>query len=185
MPGRKPLPTSLKVFRGTAQKCRINPHEPKPPVAAPEPPDFLGPIARREWERKVPLLVRLGVMSEVDDTALAAYCQAFERFVEAERKIRNSGLLIKTTGGNVIQNPLVGVANRAMEIMHKFLTEFGLTPASRTRITAVPHHQQHHVWEEFGPRVDESQEIIISWGDYTIPRKRTQRIPLPRPDHDS
>lgn len=54
MSGRKPLPTSLKIFRGTAQKCSINPHEPKPPVAALEPPDFLGPIARKEWERKVP-----------------------------------------------------------------------------------------------------------------------------------
>lgn len=130
-------------------------------------------------------LVRLGIMSEVDDTALAAYCQAFECFVEAESKIRRSGLLIKTTNGNVIQNPLVGVANRAMEIMHKFLTEFGLTPASRTRIAAIPYNHQHHTWEEFGPKVDDFQEIIISWGDYTIPRRRTKHPPLPQPDDDS
>ena len=85
-----------------------------------------------------------------DDAALAAYCQAFERFVEAERKIRQSGLLIKTTGGNVIQNPLVGVANRAMEIMHKFLTEFGLTPSSRTRVAANPAGKENAEWAGFG-----------------------------------
>ena len=58
------------------------------------------------------------------------YCQAFERFVEAEVRLRHSGLLIKTTGGNVIQNPLVGVANRAMELMHKFLGRSDPQPTS-------------------------------------------------------
>ena len=134
MAGRKPLPTKLKMLKGTAQKCRVNPNEPELAPALPEPPAFLGETAREEWLRKAPVLARMGVLTEGDDAALAAYCQAFERFVEAERKIRQSGLLIKTTGGNVIQNPLVGVANRAIEIMHKFLTEFGLTPASRAKV---------------------------------------------------
>lgn len=149
MAGRKPLPTGLKLLKGTAQNCRLNPSEPRPPVVAPEPPKFLGEVARQEWENKAPVLMRMGVLSEGDDAALAAYCQAFERFVEAETKIRQSGLLIKTTGGNVIQNPLIGVANRAMEIMHKFLTEFGLTPSSRSRIVAVPAKDRDDEWTGF------------------------------------
>jgi len=150
MAGRKPLPTKLKMLKGTAQKCRVNPNEPELAPVLPEPPDFLGETAREEWLRKAPVLVRMGVLTEGDDAALAAYCQAFERFVEAERKIRQSGLLIKTTGGNVIQNPLVGVANRAMEIMHKFLTEFGLTPSSRTRVAANPAGKENAEWAGFG-----------------------------------
>lgn len=137
MAGRKPLPSKLKVLRGTDQPCRMNPHEPSLAAVVPDTPAFLGTIAREEWNRKAPLLARMGVLTEGDDAALAAYCQAYERFVEAEGKIRQSGLLIKTSSGNVIQNPLVGVANRAMELMHKFLTEFGMTPSSRSKVTAT------------------------------------------------
>ena len=45
---------------------------------------------------------------------------------------------MKTSKGNFIQNPLIGIANRALDLMHKYLTEFGLTPSSRTRIVAEP-----------------------------------------------
>ena len=33
----------------------------------------------------------------------------------------------------VIENRLVGIANKALELMHKYLTEFGMSPSSRTR----------------------------------------------------
>ena len=49
-----------------------------------------------------------------------------------------------------IQNPLVGIANRAMELMHKFLGEFGLTPSSRTRLQAPPAHTDPSEWVGFG-----------------------------------
>jgi len=42
--------------------------------------------------------------------------------------------MIKTTNGNAIQNPLVGMANRAMADMVRYATEFGMTPSSRSRI---------------------------------------------------
>ena len=35
----------------------------------------------------------------------------------AERDLLTSGLMIKTTGGNAIQNPLVGTANKAASDM--------------------------------------------------------------------
>ena len=59
MSGRKPLPTKLKMLKGTAQKCRVNPNEPKLAPALPEPPDFLGETAREEWLRKAPVLARM------------------------------------------------------------------------------------------------------------------------------
>jgi hypothetical protein len=30
MAGRKPLPLAIKQIKGTVQKCRTNPHEPRP-----------------------------------------------------------------------------------------------------------------------------------------------------------
>jgi alpha-tubulin suppressor-like RCC1 family protein len=48
-----------------------------------------------------------------------------------------SGLLVRTTNGNLIQNPLVGIRRRAAEDMVKLGVQFGMTPASRKRLGIV------------------------------------------------
>lgn len=140
MAGRKPLPTQVKLLRGTAQRCRMNPDEPAPDPALPDAPLHLSPEAREEWERVAGELYDLGVLSRIDRAALAAYCQAYGRWVAAERGLRREDggmdLIAVTSNGNVIQNPLVGIANKSLELMHKYLTEFGMSPSSRTRVGA-------------------------------------------------
>lgn len=150
MAGRRPLPTQIKKLKGTAQKCRTNPHEPKLAVSCPEPPEFLGEIGRTEWAHKAPLLAKMGVLTEADNTALAAYCVQYERFVRAEKDLSNGIYVDVTTNGNVVQRALVGVSNRAAELMHKFLVEFGMTPSSRTRVSAFLPDKGSNEWEGFG-----------------------------------
>lgn len=140
--GRKPKPTQLKVVQGTARADRLNASEPMPDAARPAPPPHLSEEARREWDRVVDELFRLGVMTELDRASLAAYCQAYGRWVQAEESLAKfaardpatKGLMIKTQAGNAIQNPLVGSANKAMSDMVRFASEFGLTPAGRARV---------------------------------------------------
>ena len=140
MAGRKPLPTHLNMVRGTLQKCRMNPDEPTPDPEIPDAPPHLSPEAREEWERLALELYELGILSTIDRAALAAYCQAYGRWVEAEEQLRNIDGTMKltetTSNGNIIQNPLVGIANKSLELMHKYLTEFGMSPSSRTRVSA-------------------------------------------------
>lgn len=140
MAGRKLLPTQVKLLRGTAQRCRMNPDEPAPDPSIPDAPTHLSPEAREEWDRVAGELYDLGVLSAVDRAALAAYCQAYGRWVAAERELRREdgsmNLISVTSNGNVIQNPLVGIANKSLELMHKYLTEFGMSPSSRTRVGA-------------------------------------------------
>jgi len=52
----------------------------------------------------------------------------------AERDRLTGGLMIKTSNGNAIQNPLVGIANKAMADMVRYAAEFGMTPSARSRI---------------------------------------------------
>ena len=78
MAGRKPLPTHLKMVRGTLQKCRMNPDEPTPDPEIPDAPPHLSPEAREEWERLALELYELGILSTIDRAALAAYCQAYD-----------------------------------------------------------------------------------------------------------
>lgn len=140
MAGRKPLPSKLKVLRGTDQKCRMNPDEARPNPEIPSAPRHLSREALMEWGRITDELHRLGLLSNIDRAALAAYCQAYGRWVEAETQIYADPecplLTSRTANGTTIQHPLVGIANSAALLMHKFLTEFGMTPSSRTRVAA-------------------------------------------------
>jgi P27 family predicted phage terminase small subunit len=85
-------------------------------------------------------------MTEIDRAALAAYCQAYGRWAQAERALArmaekdalNSGLIIRTKNDNAIQNPLVGIANTAKRAVVKYAAEFGMTPSARTRVNANP-----------------------------------------------
>lgn len=55
----------------------------------------------------------------------------------AGRDAVTKGLIIKTKSGNLIQNPLVGAANKAMADTVRYAAEFGMTPSARTRVTGT------------------------------------------------
>jgi len=144
MRGRKPRPTNIKIIAGTDRADRTNHSEPKPDLNRPEVPPHLSDEAKVEWGRVCEEAYALGILSNLDRAGLAAYCQAYGRWVQAERALAmmaerdpvTRGLMIKTTNGNAIQNPLVGTANKAMQDMVRYAAEFGFTPASRSRISA-------------------------------------------------
>jgi P27 family predicted phage terminase small subunit len=142
--GRKPKPTNLKVIQGNPGKRQLNKNEPRPDPALPDPPEHLNEDAHAEWERVARGLYNMGCLSVVDRGTLAAYCQAYGRWVQAERAIaemaekdpKTHGLMIKTAKGNIVQNPLVGTANKAKADMMRYASEFGMTPSARSRLGA-------------------------------------------------
>jgi P27 family predicted phage terminase small subunit len=135
MRGRKPTPTYLKLLNGNPGKRRLNPNEPKPRNRTPTCPSHLCPPAKAEWKRLAAQLTILQILTELDRGALAAYCQSYGRWVEAERKLHETPMLIKLPSGYVQQNPWLTIANKQLELMHKYLTEFGLSPATRSRVS--------------------------------------------------
>lgn len=136
--GRRPVPTKLKLLRGNPGHRALNDQEPEPGSRLPEPPDHLAEEAKREWQRIGVILEEIGLVSELDRAALAAYCQAWSRWVDAEQALKTYGVVIKSPSGFPMQSPFLAVANKALEQMRGFLIEFGMTPASRTRVHAAP-----------------------------------------------
>lgn len=139
-------PTNLKLVEGTFRKDRAPANEPKPEIAVPGPPAHLAASAKAEWKRVAKELAQLGLLSRIDRAALAAYCEAWADWVDASKlcanKVDENGnvsdrKVIKTAAGNFIENPYFSIKKRSMELMHKFLTEFGMTPASRSRINVL------------------------------------------------
>ena len=149
MAGRKPLPTHLKVIKGTARPHRINKKEPKPPLAVPQPPDHLDERAKAKFSDMAEMLARHGVMTELDVSALARYAVVWCRWIDAETEITKRGPVVKTAGGNIIQNPFLPIANKCLLQMAQIESEFGLTPSSRSRVRTAEQPGEADPFEEF------------------------------------
>jgi len=135
--GTKPTPTKLRILRGNPTGKPLPKNEPQPSTNVPPPPSFLSNIGKREYRRVAKILAPLGVITELDATALAAYSDAFSTWAESVEQIKNNGYMAVGRNGNLYQNPYVGMKNQAMEKMMKIAVEFGMTPSSRTRITGT------------------------------------------------
>lgn len=142
--GRKPKPTALKIIEGNPGRRPLPEFEPRFDPSQPTPPPFLNDDAKVEWGRVSGILYEAGVLTEIDRSVLAAYCQAYGVWAQAEREIGKlqdasvlNGLLMKTKDGNFIQQPLLGIANKARADAIKFASEFGMGPSSRARMGSI------------------------------------------------
>jgi len=150
--GSRKKPTPLKILQGTTRADRQNPDEPMPDPSIPEPPKHLNDEALAEWNRISKELFKLGLLSEIDRSALAAYCVVWSRWVEAETRLKQEPLIIVSKNEQPYQNPALGIANKALEKMRSFLIEFGMTPSSRSKVIASKREEkkQDNPFEKFG-----------------------------------
>jgi P27 family predicted phage terminase small subunit len=79
-------------------------------------------------------LTQLGVLSSFDRGPLAAYCTAYALRIDAMEMVQKHGAIIKSSNGFSIQSPYLSHLNKQAEIMTRLDSEFGFTPASRSRI---------------------------------------------------
>ncbi len=141
MRGRKPKPTKLKQLAGNPGKRPLNKHEARIAPEIPTCPSHLLGEARKEWRRMAEALYAAGLLTLVDRAALAGYCQAWARWVKAEKMLTKQGEVILGVLGIEKVNPWHTVAKNAKEEMRKFLIEFGMSPASRSRVEAAEMQQ--------------------------------------------
>lgn len=134
MPGRKPLPTHLKAIKGTTRASRRNRDEPMPAADNIEMPEGMSADARMQWSQVLTQLKDAGVLTNVDVPALRLYCEAFARWKLAHERIAKEGPVVKSRNGFAVQSPYLHVANKSFDQMLKILTEFGMTPSSRSRV---------------------------------------------------
>jgi P27 family predicted phage terminase small subunit len=147
--GRPPIPTHLRLLRGNPAKMPLPPGtEPQPRgyTECPGPPTRLKDEARDEWNRIAPELFRLGLLTQADIRTLALYCDAYGEWCDARDALfamkeddpQLFGFLVRNANGNLAANPIVKILAHARMQMERFGLEFGLTPASRSRLTSKP-----------------------------------------------
>lgn len=154
MRGRKPRPTDLKRLAGNPGKRALNNAEPRPRVVLPRPPAHLSDEEKTKWKSLVRELHPLGLVTVLDLDQLSTYCVIWCRWMKAEKLVREKGEIIKTAAGNIIQNPYLSIANRALDQLNKLGAEFGMTPSARSRVkTDVPDAEHELEQMLFGQRV--------------------------------
>ncbi len=137
MKGRKRTPTPVLAARGS-WRAKTRPDEPIIEAKEPDCPAHLDEGAQIEWARVVPLLMAMRVLSPADRGVVAVYCMAYSRWQRAETEIAAGGHVVTLSGGRQLQSPWLGIATKAMEQVHKLSAELGITPASRSRVSAAP-----------------------------------------------
>jgi P27 family predicted phage terminase small subunit len=131
----------LKLVTNTLRKERANPNEPQPPAIADlTPPDCLSPAAVGVWRDVAPKLLRMGVLSDADMLAAAQLCETVAEVNAYRATLEAEGRTYQTNGASgpmVRARPEIGLLADASRRLAAWLSAFGMTPASRARVSVV------------------------------------------------
>lgn len=117
--GPKPAPTALKNLAGNPGKRAVNTREPLPTRETPTCPDWMPDDGRAQWNKVVPELDSLGMLTKLDAAVLEGYCAIYSEFVG----------IVKA--GGEIKSTLMGQ-------LRYYAGELGLSPTSRARLQVPP-----------------------------------------------
>jgi P27 family predicted phage terminase small subunit len=140
MKGRKRTPDHLKVVAGTDQACRMNPHAPVAPATLPSAPDWLSARATEIFDGLVATLDQMGIASSADTAVIAMAASRLEEVEITTALVEDNGRTYDTTteaGGTMHRSrPEVAQRSDAMKHAQSLLSELGLTPAARSKVSA-------------------------------------------------
>ncbi len=141
------LPRQLKIVRGTFRADRNPGKEPDPEklVEIPKAPSHLPHSGKQLWKKLVAQLLDVEMLTEADLPALEACCLNYGLYRELYRAIttavdpvtgkkKKRGVAEYLAGRNSQTMPEYIQMTKAFATFKSYLTEFGLTPASRNRI---------------------------------------------------
>ena len=144
-------PDALKKLHGTARKDR-SVGSTASPSGKPTRPIGLSPQAARVWKSLGPKLHELGLLSEIDASTFAVYCQAYGDWLELTRLLNKLGVAnwyFATESGYRQVIPEVAVRDKAYQVMQRLETRFGLDPSSRSGISIIGKQKTANATEEF------------------------------------
>ena len=134
--GRPRKPTNLKVVQGTTRPDRLTKNEPIVPLSIPKCPSFLNAEGKRYWKKTAEQLDEAGLIGSTDGAMFALHCDSFGRYEQISRGLQTlEDLVIETPNGAQQQAALWQIRNKLWEQVQKSATEFGLSPASRCKIS--------------------------------------------------
>ena len=148
-------PTVLKLISGTARADRSNKNEPKPQRGIPNPPKHMSKDARTYWRQITPLLDSMGILTIADTTGIEILCECYAEWrqaCEALKAYGSSTYETKTKDGSTMFRNRPELATKAdcERRIKAMLTEYGLTAASRSKVSTSDLGATENKFAKFG-----------------------------------
>ena len=125
--GPRPSPDALLRLHGSdvPRRRETSPTlRPQPALGIPETPTYLCAEGRKVWKRVTSLLSDMGILTVVDGFCLGRYCAMLVHWTKLEKLIQSGAADDKQRTE----------ARQFSTLLLKIEVEFGLLPASRTRL---------------------------------------------------
>lgn len=136
----KRTPDHMKIIAGTARPDRMNPDAPPANSGLATAPDWLSARAAELFGQLSATLHGMGIASPDDQAALAMLASRLEEIEICTAVIEDVGRTYSTTatsGDKLIRaRPEVGMRNEAMRHAQSLLSDFGLNPAARSKVSS-------------------------------------------------
>lgn len=140
--GPKAKPREMKIAAGTYRADRGPANPATPEKGIPETPHQLRGKHKEAWETFALQLDDAGVLSKLDGPAVELLSNTYVLYIEAAQKVAELGPVWMQKGDGGIPECTVNPYYKIMADEHvrlrQILSEFGMTPSSRSRIEKVP-----------------------------------------------
>lgn len=149
MSGPPKTPTHLRLVRGNPSKRAINKNEPKPPTGVPPTPKHFDKQGKYWFKRMAEELDALGVMSQLDGRALELLVEAYTEYRHhcdtLDREGYTYAVYSEDDGDErkereirmIKPHPAAMMKADVWKRIRAMLAEFGMTPASRSKVNAT------------------------------------------------
>ncbi len=139
--GRKKTSNAIKSLRGTDQPCRMASAGPKLDKVTVLPRSGLKGSAKKVFELVAAELICKGILEIVGLDLVIAYARETALYHDLMREMeKDDSLTVEVftkSGPMTIINPKRKLAESALSNAKSLAAEFGLTPASRSRVAAM------------------------------------------------
>ncbi len=93
-------------------------------------PDNISLDAKREWESRLAELRAANLLSRTSPSILRLYIYSYQRWLDAGKEIRKTGLIVSYSNGASGANPAINVEAQMFAYQRRLLNDMGLTPSS-------------------------------------------------------
>jgi P27 family predicted phage terminase small subunit len=144
MPGKgfPAAPLEKAIARGTQGAAKRSASAPPRVEGIPNPPAWLDPVALECWVSVCDLLFARGQLTQESAPSLAALCVCYSDWVDLAQDLRANGRTTTnwspTGGAKTVARPEAVIFADTDRRFKAWLTEFGLTDASRGKVAGSP-----------------------------------------------
>lgn len=161
MAGRRPKPTAVKELAGNPGKRHLNRVEPRPPASSARAPRGLDEEGHKFWLDYVRGMAAIGVMKLSDEPAARLMTEHYAIAIRAATQLHDEELILEGRDGPK-KNGLTQIFRDHSAATRSWMIEFGMTPASRSRL-GTPEDEQPSLADELfrlaAERAAESEEL--------------------------